>query len=961
MKIHNIDATGSFTYNGVDLSNLTGSTSDSGSFSTQILNLNQVSSSLNSFTSSINTTIKSKLDSESVISGSIQVSISDTTGYSTFSSSVSSSVGSLSGSVATTTSGLSSSIGSLSSSVATTTSDLSSSVGSLSSSVATNTSGLAGRITTIEGRYATTGSNIFVGSQVITGSLYITNDMVVQGCSCLQNITASAVSIGTNTVVLNTATPAVRFAGISVQDSGSNAGVTGSIYWDGLCNRWIYSNPSDIGYSGGMLLSGPRTSTLGSESPLTCNYIAKSGGGDHLYDSCVIDNGTTVCVNANLIGTGTACFTGAVTGGSTLTTTGDITISNTTSNLRLFLTNTTTTTGKSWYLNSYSNGNLYIGNTTSGDIFNFSCTGAATFNSNITATSALLQSANTAAVVDILTLYNPSQTSAGVRQLFNSGYGNLAAIKVSQRNNSSLADDGQIEFQVGSDAVLDTKMTILNTGYIGIGTNCPKTILDVVTGSNTTLASCSDVIAKFKGSLELNSLSTASSGTIDRISFNKSHTAGINVSTYTLGEIRSFTNGGFSGGLDFFTGRSLGAGAYGTCLTMRLDDAGRVGIGTVVGTASLGIGGSGAQTTANLTDGGSRIGIIESIPVGGEGGNGGALVLGSDTWGNGSGRGQIALKALLINGSGCGTSDLAFSLRNDPSCSNLTERMRITSGGIVVIQSSLNICNGGAINMTIPNGNNGGSIRMACCTGSNEGDMFLTGGGGSGILIAGNGRLGIGTTCPSEKLEILGPDGSGAAVRWRMGGGRKSGYLYSDSVGVGIYDTNLNDAGIYLAQNTQIDFRVGGTQKMRITSGGTIFNPQYIGASIMGGYSLIGTISPGNTGNGYLHARINTIGSMMYWIKVLGYSYVYGIIEGLGGGYIGGGTGGVNQGFVSGSIAAMYQNNGYLEIVVSFGGIGSTSNRWGSITFFGGTDNITTVQPLEIMTYSWTSTTDRVY
>ena len=313
MKIHNIDATGSFTYNGVDLSNLTGSTSDSGSFSTQILNLNQVSSSLNSFTSSINTTIKSKLDSESVISGSIQVSITGTTGYSTFSSSVSSSIGSLSGSVATTTSGLSSSIGSLSSSVATTTSDLSSSVGSLSSSVATTTGNLSSRIGSVEtktGSYATTGSNIFVGSQVITGSLYITNDMVVQGCSCLQNITASAVSIGTNTVILNTATPAVRFAGVSVQDSGSNDGVTGSIYWDGLCNRWIYSNPSGIGYSGGMLLSGPRTSTLGSESPLTCNYLAKSGGGDHLYDSCIIDDGTTTCVKNNFISTGTGLFSG---------------------------------------------------------------------------------------------------------------------------------------------------------------------------------------------------------------------------------------------------------------------------------------------------------------------------------------------------------------------------------------------------------------------------------------------------------------------------------------------------------------------------------------------------------------------------------------------------------------------------------------------------------------------------
>jgi hypothetical protein len=236
--------------------------------------------SFNTFSSSIDTTIKNKLNGDGVISGSVQVDITSTTGYSTFSSSLSSSIGSLSGSVATTTSGLASRIGG---------------------------------VETKTGSYATTGSNVFVGSQVITGSLYITTDLIVQGSSSLQNITASAVSIGTNTVILNTDTPAVRFAGISVQDSGSNAGVTGSIFWDGLCNRWIYSNPSDIGYSGGMLLSGPRTATLGSESPLTCNYIAKSGGGDHLYDSCIIDDGTTICVKGNLIGTGTACFGSAIT------------------------------------------------------------------------------------------------------------------------------------------------------------------------------------------------------------------------------------------------------------------------------------------------------------------------------------------------------------------------------------------------------------------------------------------------------------------------------------------------------------------------------------------------------------------------------------------------------------------------------------------------------------------------
>jgi hypothetical protein len=205
------------------------------------------------------------------------------------------------------TSSASSSLGELSGSVATTTSNLSSSIGLLSGSVATTTSGLAGRITTIEGNYATTGSNTFIGNQVITGSLYITTDLIVQGSSSLQNITASAVSIGTNTVILNTDTPAVRFAGVSVQDSGSNVGVTGSIFWDGLCNRWVYSNPTGIGYSGGMLLSGPRSSQLGSESPLTCNYVAKSGGGDHLYDSCITDDGTTVCINATLKSSGQVC------------------------------------------------------------------------------------------------------------------------------------------------------------------------------------------------------------------------------------------------------------------------------------------------------------------------------------------------------------------------------------------------------------------------------------------------------------------------------------------------------------------------------------------------------------------------------------------------------------------------------------------------------------------------------
>ena len=145
------------------------------------------------------------------------------------------------------------------------------------------------------------GGNTFSGTQIISGSTYVQGDLVVYGSSSIQYISASSVSIGTNIVQLNTATPAVRYAGLSVQDSGSAVGVTGSMLWDSCCNRWIYSNPSGVGYSGGVLMSGPRAATFGTETTLTCHYIAKSGGGDHLYDSCIYESGSRVGINTSTL------------------------------------------------------------------------------------------------------------------------------------------------------------------------------------------------------------------------------------------------------------------------------------------------------------------------------------------------------------------------------------------------------------------------------------------------------------------------------------------------------------------------------------------------------------------------------------------------------------------------------------------------------------------------------------
>jgi hypothetical protein len=66
------------------------------------------------------------------------------------------------------------------------------------------------------------------------------------------------------------------------------------------------------------------------------------------------------------------------------------------------------------------------------------------------------------------------------------------------------------------------------------------------------------------GSLRLDSQSTSTgSGTeIDSIQFCKAHGSGTGVARYTMAEIRSFTNGGYESGLNFYTSASTGGGGY---------------------------------------------------------------------------------------------------------------------------------------------------------------------------------------------------------------------------------------------------------------------------------------------------------------------------------------------------------------------------------------------------------------
>jgi hypothetical protein len=171
-------------------------------------------------------------------------------------------------------------------------------------SIETITASNVARLTSLEaitGSLATTGSNTFIGTQTITGSLFISSNLIVQGTSSLQNITASAVSIGTNLINLNTANPAIRYAGLSIGDSGSVGG-SGSFLYDSVQDEMIFVHRgASTVVTSSVVLMGPQTfDNIGSETYPTLNIVQKGTGNEHLGDSCIFDNGSTVCVNATL-------------------------------------------------------------------------------------------------------------------------------------------------------------------------------------------------------------------------------------------------------------------------------------------------------------------------------------------------------------------------------------------------------------------------------------------------------------------------------------------------------------------------------------------------------------------------------------------------------------------------------------------------------------------------------------
>ena len=160
--------------------------------------------------------------------------------------------------------------------------------------------------------YAKTNTtNTFTGNQTITGSLYISQDLIVQGSSSIQTISSSRLDIGDNIVQLNVNSPSLRFGGLAIVDSGS-AGSSGSFLYDSLQDEFIFVHKGNgINVTSSHFVLGPETyDNLGTETYLTNNTLPKGSGKEHLNDSNITDTGTLITLGSNTVVNGTLVASG---------------------------------------------------------------------------------------------------------------------------------------------------------------------------------------------------------------------------------------------------------------------------------------------------------------------------------------------------------------------------------------------------------------------------------------------------------------------------------------------------------------------------------------------------------------------------------------------------------------------------------------------------------------------------
>ena len=227
-------------------------------------------------------------------------------------------------------------------------------------------------------------------------------------------------------------------------------------------------------------------------------------------------------------------------------------------------------------------------------------------------------------------------------------------------------------------------------------------------------------------------------------------------------------------------------------------------------------------------------------------------------------------------------------------------------------------------------------------------DPGLTITGGTTLQNAGKIKLsGAGTEC--DHIQIVNDGNSMVIGVERSAGAAIMGNTYGYGSVIGSVTNNA------------LHFGVNNTTRMRLETSGSLFYPE-IGNQ--GDLTFpICSVSNAGTGNQYMHVQFQAQGGDMLHIHFFGYDYGGRYRKGGAGGYIynTAGQASLYSGVVDGHCVAVYQNiQNRVELVIDTGG-GSTSNKWGSYVFFGGTDTITNNSPLRLVQYAWNASTARMY
>lgn len=215
------------------------------------------------------------------------------------------------------------------------------------------------------------------GNTLITGSLTVTNDFTVLGSSSIQYITSSQLNIADNIISVNTITPAIRFGGLAVIDSGSSPQQSGSLLFDSQNNQWIFVHQSAAGsaVTSSVLIMGPQTfDNVGNETTLTANRLTKAAGGDlgeHITNSNITDTGTVVSINSNTEVTGSLTVSGSLRVGGIIFGDGGTQLTGATS-----INGDTTITGSLNVTTNITSSKLLITGSTSGNLVQITQTGA---------------------------------------------------------------------------------------------------------------------------------------------------------------------------------------------------------------------------------------------------------------------------------------------------------------------------------------------------------------------------------------------------------------------------------------------------------------------------------------------------------------------------------------------------------------------------------------------------------